>query len=241
MRAVNLMPQESRSGAGRGGHSHGGAYFVLGLMAVLVALVAVWALAGRGIERDRALAAQLSQEAAAARAQAATVASSAQADQTRRDRLAAVRTLVAGRMDWAATLDAIARTLPQGTWLTALKASSVPGAAPGGAGPGGALASSTSGPSVQISGCTPSQRAVAGLIPRLRAIPGVRGLTLGNASAAGAGSGSAASGASTDCAGVSFQMVLTLAAPAAAAPAPAGPAPAPPAGATATTPAGGTR
>lgn len=212
MRAVNLIPAEERSGAGpSAGRSGGAVYVLLGGLAGLVAMVFMWASAGSQIADDRAELSRLKTEAAAAQAQLATVASVDSIRALRDARSATVRTLAAARVDWADSLDAIARTLPSDTWLDSLAASVTPAsAAPGGVGGAGAVASSTTGPSIQISGCSPSQARVARLMPRLRSIPGVDNVTLVSAQKAAPG----ATAADADgCTKVSFEMVLFFTAP----------------------------
>lgn len=218
MRAVNLIPVESRSGggAGRGGRSGGVVYFLLGALAVVVGLVAAASVAGRAADRDRGELAGLQQQIAAARARATAVSAAGGDAKLAATRLAAVRDLARSRIDWSATMDAIARTLPDGTWLSTLNAAASPtSAVSGGAGGAGAVASSSLGPSIQISGCTPSQNSVARLMPRLRLIPGVQRVSLVSAAAADSGAGGG-SGSGADCSRVTFQMVVFLAPPAGA-------------------------
>lgn len=212
MRAVNLIPEETRrgGGAGRAGRSGGAAYLVLGGLAVLVALTAAWALTGRAVSRDRSELSALNNQVATMRARMAGKTGSTADAQQGQQRLETVRALAAARTDWARMLDAVARTLPGGTHLTGLTATTSPSAAPaGGTGGGGAIASSSAGPSVQVSGCSPSQKAVAQLMPRLRVLPDVQGVSLVNSTAAN--SDGAPGGAPQDCTGVQFQMVLFLA------------------------------
>lgn len=213
MRAVNLIPAEERSGGGpSAGRSGGAVYVLLGGLAVLVAMVFMWASAGSQIADDRAELSRLQAEAAAAQAQLTTVASVDSIRALRDARTATVRTLAAARVDWADSLEAIARTLPSDTWLDSLAASVTPAsAAPGGVGGAGAVASSTTGPSIQVSGCSPSQARVARLMPRLRSIPGVDHVTL--VSAQKAAPGTTAAEAQGGCTKVSFEMVLFFTAP----------------------------
>lgn len=209
MRAVNLIPADQRRGGGiDAGRSGGAVYLVLGGLAMLAVLVGVWAITGGRVAERQAELERLQAEVSAAQAQSAQLQSAGTVRALREQRAATVRALAAARIDWAASLDAIARTLPEHTWLSKLSAASVPGAAPGGAGGTGAVASSSLGPSIQLGGCSPSQASVARLMPRLRAVPGVANVTLVRTQRAepGAGQGSG------DCAAVSFEMVLFFAA-----------------------------
>jgi Tfp pilus assembly protein PilN len=237
MRAVNLIPAEQRSGGGLdAGRSGGAVYVLLGGLAMFAVLIGVWAMTGSRVSDRKAELQRLQTEVAAAQAQSAQLQGVDTIRALREQRAATVRALAAARVDWASSLDAIARTLPEHTWLSKLSASSVPGGAPGGAGAAGAVASSTPGASVQIAGCSPSQATVARLMPRLRSVPGVANVTLVRTQKADAGSTGAGA-----CGAVDFEMVLLFAAaapePAPAAPAAAAPAAAPAVPATPATPA----
>jgi Tfp pilus assembly protein PilN len=210
MRAVNLIPADARRGGGAGGagRSGGAAFVLLGGLAVLVALVAAWAVTGRAVSQHKAELTTLTSQVSSLRERLAQRAPSQPQDAgLAQQRLSTVRDLAAARTDWAKTLDAVARTLPAHTSLSGLTASTSPSAAPaGGTGGAPAIASSTTGPSIQLSGCSPSQKAVALLMPRLRIVPGVGHVSLVSATKADAAGGGSPDG----CSGVSFQMVLFL-------------------------------
>src|SRR3954466_14546185 len=114
MRAVNLIPADARKGggAGAGGRSGGAAYVLLGGMAALVGLVAVWALAGHNISNKKTEITRLQSETTQAQAQASQLASSARYAKLSKDRVDTVRSLAVSRFNWAQALDAVARTLP---------------------------------------------------------------------------------------------------------------------------------
>lgn len=220
MRAVNLMPAEGRAGGLDGGRTGGAVFIVLGGLAMLALLVSVWALTGRRVGEREAQLAGIQGEVAALQAklqaETAVAADTASVRALRDTRLATVRSLAAARIDWATTMDAVARTLPAHTWLATLSASAAPGAGPGGgAGGAGAIASSSPGPSIQVGGCSPSQAAVARLMPRLRAVPGVERVALASTKKAAP----SATRAPGECTGVTFDLVLLMAAAQAAPPA----------------------
>lgn len=219
MRAVNLIPADSRSGGGGvSGRSGGAVYVVLGALTALVAMVAVWSLTSSGLSEKRGELAVLQQEVQQAQAGAQGQQAPGDVQQLRRTKTETVKALAGRRIDWAAKLDALARTLPAGTTLTSLDASSDGSS---GAAGGAPAAQATSAPSVQLAGCSPSQRAVAQLIPRLRSVPGVTGAQLVSSTLAeaGGGTGAPATGGASECGGATFQMVLTLEPLAVAAPA----------------------
>lgn len=229
MRAVNLIPADARPGGGNGGagRSGGAVYVLLGGLVVLVALVGLWAKAGSSLSSDRAELDRLHAEASTAQAQTTDLSSFASYHALRQTRTETVKTLAESRVDWAADMDAVARTMPAGAWLSSMTAAASAATAPaGGTGGSGAVASTSMGPSLQIGGCIGSQARVARLMPRLRAIPHVNRVSLVSSTAADS-SGPAGSSSSA-CKTVSFEMVVffdsTAPVPAAA---PAGTAPVP--------------
>jgi Tfp pilus assembly protein PilN len=170
-------------------------------------MVALWAMAGSTIAGDRAELDRLQAEAASAQTQSETLASVQTIRGERDARVQVVKTLAAARIDWAESLDAIARTIPSDVWLSSLSASAAPGAGPaGGAGNAGAIASSGTGPSISLSGCAPSQARVARLMPALRAIPSVLDVSLVSSAATEEGLGTGTS--ALECQDVGFDLVL---------------------------------
>jgi Tfp pilus assembly protein PilN len=176
MRAVNLIPADARRGGGAGaaGRSGGAAYVLLGGLAVVVALVAVWALAGHNISNKRSELARLQNETSAAQAQASRLDAYARYAKLSKDRVDTVRSLALSRFNWAQALDSVARTLPNDAWLTSMTGTVAPGVSVTG---GGSSASGLRGqravPAIELVGCTTSQHKVGRLISRLRAVPGV--------------------------------------------------------------------
>ena len=191
MRAVNLIPSDARKGGGAGaaGRSGGGAYMLLGGLAGLVVLVALWALAGHGISGKKADIAKLQSETAAAKAQAGELASFNNYAKVRQDRVNTVRSLALSRFDWAKALDAVSRTLPDDAWVTSMTGTAAPGVSVDG---GGSTAAGLRGqrpvPAIELVGCTKSMGKVARLISRLRAVPGVDRVAISDSKKADASS-----------------------------------------------------
>ncbi|HEU4975997.1 MAG TPA: PilN domain-containing protein [Baekduia sp.] len=226
MRAVNLIPAEDRRGAGgAAGRSGGGAYAVLGGLAVAVAMASAWVVTGNGLDDKQAQLDRISQQADQAEAQAQSLASYTKFAAVRAKRVQTVSQLAESRFDWAHALHEVARVLPENAWLTNLTATSSPGVSVGSGASGlrGALAV----PAIEVAGCTTSQRSVAKMMARMRLIDGVERVSLDNAAkgdtSGGTSTGSAGSG---DCRGghaqfPQFSMVVFFsqaAAPVAAAP-----------------------
>lgn len=193
MRAVNLIPTDARrgGGAGAGGRSGGAAYVLLGGLAVLVGLVAVWALAGHSLADKRADLAQLKNDTAGAQAQATSLAAYNDYAKVRQDRVTTVRSLALSRFDWAEALDAVARTLPGDAWVTSMTGTAAPGVSvEGGGSAAGSLRSTRPVPAIELVGCTKTQGKVARLISRLRAVPGVDRVAIADSKKADAAGGS---------------------------------------------------
>jgi Tfp pilus assembly protein PilN len=193
MRAVNLIPSEARKGGGAGaaGRSGGGAYVLLGGLAVLVVLVALWALAGHGISGKKNDLTKLQNETAAAKAQAGSLAAYNDYSKVRQDRVATVRSLALSRFDWAKALDAVSRTLPNDAWVTSMTGTAAPGVAvDGGGSSAAALRGQRPVPAIELVGCTESMGKVARLISRLRAVPGVDRVSIADSKKADSAGGS---------------------------------------------------
>ncbi|HEV7527802.1 MAG TPA: hypothetical protein VGO29_02790 [Solirubrobacteraceae bacterium] len=121
MRAVNLIPSESRSGAGPGvGRSGGGAYAVLAVLGGLVILALLYGIAHHQISSRRAQAASLTARAQSAQAQAAQLAPYTSFTALRQQRLQAVSDLVDARFDWAHAFHELGRVLPRDASITSL-------------------------------------------------------------------------------------------------------------------------
>jgi Tfp pilus assembly protein PilN len=214
MRAVNLIPSDSRPGATPGvGRSGGTAYAVLAVIGGLAILALLYGIASHQISDRRSQAADLSARAQHAETEAAQLAPYTSFIALREQRMQAVSDLVDARFDWAHAFHELGRVLPRGASISSLQgtvgsatpavaATPAPAAAPAtpGATPAAAAVTSATPPgSVPIftlSGCATSQAQVAHTLQRLRLIDGVSEVTLQSSTkpgAAGAGGGSAGS------------------------------------------------
>jgi hypothetical protein len=154
MRAVNLIPADLQRGAGgAAGRSSGGAYIVLGALAVLVVMVASLVLAGNSVSDKKAELATLSQQADAAEARAHSLASYTKFSAIRTKRVQTVQQIAASRFDWSHALHEVARVLPRNAWLTTLTGTTTPSVTIGGSG-GGSLRGALPVPAIEIVGCT---------------------------------------------------------------------------------------
>jgi Tfp pilus assembly protein PilN len=200
VRAVNLIPSDSRRGGGRQiGRTGGGVYLVLGVLAAALALVVVYVLSSNTIADREAKIAELQAQATQAQADAARLTPYTQFAQLAQARAATVRQIAATRFDWHQSLSDLSKVVPANTSLQSLVASVAPGAAGGGGGGGGvALRSQIASPAFELTGCTSTQDDVARLISRLRLMSGVTRVSLQDSVKADAGqSGTSVSSAGT--------------------------------------------
>jgi Tfp pilus assembly protein PilN len=204
MRAVNLIPSDQQRGAGgAAGKSGGGAYILLGALALLVVLAAGYVVSGKSVTDKKTQLADLTQQAAAAEAKASSLTSYTRFASIRQKRVDTVSQLAASRFDWAHALREVARVLPENAWLTTLTATTSTSVSVGTG--GSALRGALNVPAIQVQGCTTSQASVAKLIARLRLIDGVQRVTLEDSTkgqdAPGSSSSNATTGSSGDCRG----------------------------------------
>lgn len=204
MRAVNLIPADQRRGGASGGTGRA-PYFVLGVLALVVALSAAYALANRSISdrRDELANLQAQTKVVANEAAALQAYSSFKALSDRRSET--VHSLAASRFDWSHALHEVARTLPSSAWLTGIRATVAPTTKVDG-GVTDPLRASLAVPAIELVGCTTSQKKVAGVISSLRRGDGVQRVSISSseklqatASAPANGAGATPTQAGGDC------------------------------------------
>jgi Tfp pilus assembly protein PilN len=200
MRAINLIPDEERRGAGgSAGRSGGAVYVLLGALAAAVVLTALYVTSTTKVDERRAELARVEQQTAAAQSQAAALAAYTTFATMRQTRVDTVRSLATSRFDWSHALREVARVLPAGTALSCINGTvtgTVSSAGGCSAGDASQLRQALAVPALELSGCTTSNKAVADLISRLRQIDGVQRVSL--ASAAKPDGAPGAAGASPD-------------------------------------------
>jgi Tfp pilus assembly protein PilN len=219
MRAVNLIPSESRSGrAAAAGRSGGVAYAVLAALGGLAVLALLYGMAHHQVSTRRAEAASLTARAQTAQAQASQLAPYTSFAAMRQQRAQAVSELVDARFDWAHAFHELGRVLPQDATITSLegtvgstseataapsataKASAAATSSTAAASPAAAAPTASSAtppgsvPTFSLSGCATSQQEVALTLQRLRLIDGVNAVSLKSSTKAGAGGAGSAAG-----------------------------------------------
>jgi hypothetical protein len=213
MKAVNLIPGEQREGgaglAGLTGRSGGGALIVLGMIAGIAVLVAMYGTAHHSVSSQAGEVASISAEASAVRASAGRLTPYTSFVTMADERTHTVAQLVQARFDWSHSLHELGRVLPAGTSLSALHgavgagetSSSSPSASSStSAAAAGAPASSTppgSTPIFTLTGCAKSQTVVAQALQRLRLMDGASEVQLQSSTKSDTGSSSG--GASGGC------------------------------------------
>jgi len=177
MRPVNLLPEKLRPRERQSSGSRG-AYIVLGVLGVLVVGMLFYVVTANQITSRQAETERLRTETYAAEQRAGALSRFGDFKDTKELRMASVALLSAGRFDWERMARELARLLPAGVWLTDLSATATGEEATAGSG-GGSSTSSTSSsgaagpeeekaPGLMLTGCSPSQEALAETLVRLR-------------------------------------------------------------------------
>lgn len=199
MRAVNLIPAEDRRGAGGvAGRSGGAVYGVLGLLALLVLCFSALAVTSHSVSTKRAAAEQAETDATAAESRAASLANYTSFSGVRSSRVSTISALAASRFDWSGAMHELARVVPHEVWLTSMVGTVSPSIQVDGATAGDTttLRAASSGPAVQLLGCTTDQGGVATMLARMRQMDGVTRVSLASSTKADASSGGGTGG---DC------------------------------------------
>lgn len=194
MRPVNLIPPDLRRGDHAPLRTGALVYIVLGALVLVLAGVTMLVLTDNKISDRKAQVVQLRREDAAAKARAERLAAYTRFQAMSEQRLATVTSLANSRFDWERVMRELALVLPKNVWLVSLDASASPGGGSGGVG-GGGLSGAVQGPSLELSGCTTGQDAVAGFVTALKDIDGVTRVGL-ESSSLGSGEGGGEGGGS---------------------------------------------
>ena len=205
MKAVNLIPQTERRGRSAVSRSGGGAYLVLGTLAALVLMMAVYVTEGGKIGSKQAEAAQSVNEATALEAKADSMQKYTSFAELKDKRVDTVTEIAGERFDWSNTLHDLARVIPPNTWLTCLRGTVSPAVSTTSCGGGSTstVRTAIASPAVEITGCTTSQPGVARMMAKMRNIDDVTRVTLTSSEkldqAAGAAASGDSSGDTSDC------------------------------------------
>jgi Tfp pilus assembly protein PilN len=209
VRAVNLIPTDSRGRAGSRGPSTGMAlpvYVLLGFLAAAVVLVTVFVLATNSISSRTATLTNLQTEVSQEQAAMARLGEFTKFASLAQTRVSTVKAIAAARFDWHAALSDLSKVVPANTTLQTVSGTVVPGAGAGGG--AGALRSDITAPAFELTGCTASQNDVARLISQLRLINGVTRVTFSNSQASNASGSSSSSSQGCGANGPTFDLIV---------------------------------
>jgi Tfp pilus assembly protein PilN len=238
MNAVNLLPRDT-SGGGHKAATGLAPYAVLGALALVVAMSALYTLTTRSLTTKRAEVAAVSAQATAAEAAAAKLKRYTEFSTLRKTRVENVKNLADSRFDWATSLHEVARTLPKGTWITSLRASVSPTASVDGT--TDQLRTALAVPALELVGCAPNQGTVADVVASLRRTSGAQRVTLSSSKKAATSGNNDNASSSDGCGNVpQFSVTVFYKAQSAATTAAAGATSASPATGSPTTPSSGT-
>jgi Tfp pilus assembly protein PilN len=178
MKAVNLIPSEHRR-ATPSGNVSGGAYAVLGVLAVLLVMAVAYVMTANSANENKSKADAARQEADAAESRTKQLGSFTDFAAIKDQRLAAVTAAAQTRFDWERFMRELSRVMPKGSWVSNTTASVT------GEGVGtGSTSSTATGtepaatPKANLVGCTPRQSEVARMMVRLEQMYRVTDVTL---------------------------------------------------------------
>jgi Tfp pilus assembly protein PilN len=204
MKAVNLIPAEQRR-AQASGKGAGGAYVVVGVLAVLLAMAVAFAMTQNKLNASQTKATEAKQEADALEARAAQLGSFTNFASIKDQRLASVAGAAATRFDWERLMREVSLVMPEGSWLQTAQASVLGDPSAEAAAASAPAAAGPASPSANFVGCTRQQSEVATLMVRLRQMHRVTDVKL-NESAREQGS----TEASVDSCGRLFKFDVTV-------------------------------
>jgi Tfp pilus assembly protein PilN len=168
VKPVNLVPQDQRRRVAAEGDSKS-APIVLGVLALLLALVVVYVLTNNSVTERKSETAAASAEADRLEARAGQQASYTDFAQIALTRTQAVADVAAKRFDWERFMRELGRVMPEGSWLQSADASVSGDPTSGGSStPPDPTAAVEVAPAANLVGCTPDQDDVARMMVRLR-------------------------------------------------------------------------
>jgi Tfp pilus assembly protein PilN len=175
MKAVNLIPSEHRR-ATPSGNASGGAYAVLGVLAVLLLMAVAYVTTTNSVNDSKSKATSARQQADAAESRTKELGSFTDFASIKDQRLAAVTTAAQTRFDWERFMRELSRVMPDGSWISNTSASVT------GEGVGTVVATADPAavptPKANLVGCTARQSEVARMMVRLEQMYRVTEVTL---------------------------------------------------------------
>jgi Tfp pilus assembly protein PilN len=167
MKAVNLVPAEHRRATATGSLA-GGAYAVLGVLAVLLVMAVAYVLTSNSVNDKQGKADSARQEADALAAQNKQLEAFTDFSAIKQQRLASVMGAAQSRFDWERLMRELSRVIPKDSWIQTTDAKVVGDS--DSTDPTSTTTSSTAtlaGPTANLVGCTPHQSDTARMMVRL--------------------------------------------------------------------------
>lgn len=207
MRPVNLIPPDLRRGDSAPLRTGPLAYIVVGALALVLLGVTLLVLTSNEVAEKKDELVTLRREDAAAKARSEELAPYAQFQAMSQQRVETVASLANSRFDWPRVMRELALVLPDDVLLTNLSAGASGSESAGSSeGLGG-----VTGPSLELTGCTSGQDAVAGFVTALKDIDGVTRVGLqSSAVEEGDGGGGGSEGCSTAGFNAQFKLVVAF-------------------------------
>jgi Tfp pilus assembly protein PilN len=224
VRPVNLIPPDQRRGDNAPLRTGPLVYIVVGALALMLGGVTMLVLASNEVSEKKSELGTLHREDVAAKARADELIPYAQFQAASRQRVETVAGLADSRFDWPRVMRELGLVLPDDVLLTNLSAGV--GGSTSGEG-GGEGSSGVLAPSLELSGCTSGQDAVARFVTALKDIDGVTRVGLRSSAVGGNKEGSAGDGSGCSAGNLVAQFELVIAFDAAPAPVAAEAEPAP--------------
>lgn len=183
MNAVNLLPAKHRPRTPTGG-KQGSSYIVIGVLGGVLVMVLLYALTVNGVNSKKASIARTNAETAQAKKRAEELTPYGNFIQVKEQRVASVKSLATGRIDWERLALGLAHVLPEHVWLqnASASASGDPGASGGGAPAAPAPDAAAAAPKMILKGCAGNHNLIAVTLVRLRHLPAVSDVALVSAS-----------------------------------------------------------
>lgn len=180
MRPINLLPTRFQP-ARASGERPGIGYAAIAILAVLLLMVVGYVITNNGINDAHEKTAQAQAEQQVAQAKIGQLQAYGDFATLRTTREAAVKGVAEARFDYERLMREIALVLPHNTYLTQFSSGA------GGAGSTQTTAATTSsGPTISVTGCAPSHPGVATALVRMRKLHNVESVDLQSSTKAAA-------------------------------------------------------
>jgi Tfp pilus assembly protein PilN len=164
VRPVNLLPGDQRR-RGASGTGNNSSYVLLGVLAVLLAMVGFYVVTSNQVNDRKSQAAEAKSKADSLEAQARQLGAFTTFTAIKQTRISSVRSVAGSRFDWERLMREVSRVVPDGMWLTSVDAG-VTGVEGGTA--AGSDKQASNNPAARFVGCAPRQSEVAKMMVRLR-------------------------------------------------------------------------